>query len=65
MFDPELHEAMSTQDDSNVEPGTILNVFQNIRKYAQNGTRAVRSHKNITPPFYFLNPEGQVHRFST
>ncbi|NQY42564.1 MAG: nucleotide exchange factor GrpE [Legionellales bacterium] len=28
MFDPELHEAMSTQDDSNVEPGTILNVFQ-------------------------------------
>ena len=43
----------------------ILNFFQNIRKYAQNGTRAARSHKNITPPFYFLNPEGQVHRCST
>ena len=43
----------------------ILNFFQNIRKYAQNGTTAARSHKNITPPFYFLNPEGQIHRCST
>ncbi len=27
-FDPELHEAMSTQVDPDVEPGTILTVFQ-------------------------------------
>ncbi len=38
-FDPQLHQAMSMVPDSNVEPNTVINVFQ--RGYTLNG-RLVR-----------------------
>ena len=34
-FDPELHEAMTTQPSADAEPGTVLTVFQ--KGYTLNG----------------------------
>ena len=34
-FDPELHEAMTVQPSGEVEPGSVLNVYQ--KGYSLNG----------------------------
>lgn len=43
-FDPELHEAMTMQPSSEVEPGTVLTVFQ--KGYTLNG-RLLRAAKVV------------------